>query len=163
MESTLCWGLGSLEFPSFVAGLPGQIVSLLCDLPRQGFSREREAGGAFCPLSVCLWLPIIYGTLCWVWAVFCFLAHIPTWDHLPSHGEPGIAILCPASPQGWGHTSETWCSVSIYRLHRHLPHLPIWDKMVLKIETVSQGVLLLLVFSVNIKSKDNLLRSLYLP
>lgn len=122
MESTLCWELGSLEFPSFVAGLPGQIVSLLCDLPRQAFSREREVGGAFCPLSVCLWLPITHGTLCWVCAVFCLLGHVPTWDHLSSHGESGRDILCRAAPQGWGHTSETWFSVSIYRLHLHWLH-----------------------------------------
>jgi len=122
MESTVYWELGSLGFPRFVARLPGQIVSLLCDLPRHGFSRGREAGGAFYPLSVCPCLPVTHGTLCWVQAILCFLAHIPAWDHLPCQAELGRAVLYNTSPQCWGHAFEAWFSVSIYRLHPHWLH-----------------------------------------
>lgn len=46
MEDILGWELGRLEFLSFVIGLLGQIVSLLCDSYSHGFSRGQEAGGA---------------------------------------------------------------------------------------------------------------------
>lgn len=46
MEDILGWDLGRLEFLSFVIGLLGQIVSLLCDSYSHGFTRGWEAGGA---------------------------------------------------------------------------------------------------------------------
>lgn len=51
-ESTMCWELGILGFPKFLAGLPGQITSLLCGLPRLLFTRGKEDGGAFSPHPV---------------------------------------------------------------------------------------------------------------
>lgn len=84
--------------------------------------------------------------------------------------------------QSWGEPSSTMHlhSVGVMPLRHHLvwkptsciligspscysPNFPILDKRFLEIETVPHCVLLLLVSSVNIKSKDNLPRSLCPP
>lgn len=109
-------GKPKLEFPSFVAGLPGQklfhfsVTYLGMDLG--GKERLRSFLSSLC-------LPLI-ATYPWHTVLdagsFLLLAHM-AWDHLPCCVEPGRATLYNASPQYWGHASETQFSVRIYRLH----------------------------------------------